>query len=173
MILMLYLLTCISKVHVKYKQPRTYRLTPKRKRVGKAIARGSKKALAEECFKDPVIKKYMMAKLGKVFRSELGAMCSVKVSSILLKRSEDVYAEFSWDMLYAELKANAATFLSILESCTQTRRPRRNRKATIGICAAILLKYRFSKMSLVQRILSLILYAAHSGKQVSKVCSTL
>ena len=30
----------------------------------------------------------------------------------------------------------------------------------------ILLKFRFAKMSLVQKIVSLILYAGHAGKQV-------
>lgn len=154
-------------MHIRYKKPRTYHLTPKRKRVGKAIARGSKKAVVEECFKDPVVKKHLMAKVGRVIHSELSAMCSEKVSSVLLKRSKDAYNDFNWDTLYTELEVNASTLLSILQSCTKTRRPRPNRKATIGMCTAILLKYRFSKMSLIQRILSLILYAGHSGKQVS------
>lgn len=156
----------LFKVQVQYKQPRVYRLTPKRKRVGKAIARGRKRVVVEECFKDPVMKRYVMEKVGKAARSELKSMCSVPVSSVLQKQSKDVYDDFSWDLLYAELEVNAPVLLSLLESCTQTRRPRENRRAVIGMCVAILLKHCFAKMSLVQRIVSLILYAGHSGKQV-------
>lgn len=154
-----------------YKHPRIYRLTPHRKRIGKAVARGSKKAMVEECFKDPVMKKYLVETVGRIVRSELIAMCSVKVSSILLEQSEDVYGDFIWDKIHAEMEVNTPVLLSIFQACTHTRRPRINRKAVIGMCAAILLKYRFFKMSLVQRIISLILYAGHSGKQVNLLYS--
>jgi hypothetical protein len=63
----------------------------------------------------------------------------------MLKRSDDVYDKFTWDMLFAELKTNAPVLLSILESCTQTKRPRSNRKAVIGICASILLNISTQK----------------------------
>ena len=51
-------------------------------------------------------------------------------------------------------------------SNSHTRKPRTNRNAVIGMCSAILLKFRNSKMSMVQKMLSLILYAGNSGKQV-------
>lgn len=120
-----------------------------------------------ECFKDPTTKKYIVEKVGRVARSELISLCSVKVSSIMLQQTEDVYDNFTWEKIYSELEINAPVLLSIFESCTETRTRRSNRKAVIGMCAAILLKHRFFKMSLVQRIISLILYAGHSGKQVS------
>jgi len=34
------------------------------------------------------------------------------------------------------------------------------------MCAALMLKHRFTEMSLVQKIISLVLYAGHSDKQV-------
>lgn len=122
--------------------------------------------MVNECFKDPAMKKYLVEKVGRIARSELAAMCSEEVSSCLLKQSEDVYSTFIWERIHAELEVNTPVLLSIFQSCTHTRKPRVNRKAVIGMCAAILLKNRFSKMSLVQRIVSLILYAGHSGKQV-------
>ena len=73
---------------------------------------------------------------------------------------------FSWAKLHKELQANAPTLLSFLEMCTQTRKPRCNREGVMGMCTALLLKYRFPKMALVQRINSLLMYAGHSGKQV-------
>ena len=74
--------------------------------------------------------------------------------------------EFRGEKPLAELHANAPVFLSILRECTRTRRLRPNHDAELGMYAAIQLKHRFSKMSLVQKILSLVLYGGHSGKQV-------
>ena len=62
----------------------------------------------------------------------------------------------------------APTLLALLEFCTYTRKPRVNRMAVLGMCVALLLKFSFHKMCLVQKIISLILYAGHSGKQVNK-----
>ena len=93
-------------------------------------------------------------------------MCSEHTSSVLSSQSVTDLWEFTWEKLLHELKVNAPILLSILRECTKTRRPRPNQNAVIGMCAVILLKHRFKKMSLVQRILSLILYAGHSGKQV-------
>jgi len=74
--------------------------------------------------------------------------------------------EFDWNNLKAELSVNAPIFLSILEACTPTIRPQTNSTAVIGLCAALILKHRFTKMCLLQKIISLILYAGHSDKQV-------
>lgn len=93
-------------------------------------------------------------------------MCSDNASSILASQSESDMKTFRWEKLLSELSGKAPVFLSLLHSCTWIRIPNNNRDAVIGMCAAILLKYRYSKMSLVQRILSMILYAGHSGKEV-------
>lgn len=158
------------QVHLGYKKPRTYVLTPSRKHIGKAVARGSRKAVAYESLNDPVTRKYVLAKVGSIVRSELACMCSDKTDSILRSQSASDMKHFEWDKLLSELEAHTPVLLSILQSCTQTRRPRPNRKAIVGICAAILLKHRFGKMSLIQRILSVVLYAGHAGKQVTQHC---
>ena len=148
------------------KKARNYTLTPNRKKVGKAIARGSKKAVVNECMKDSIMRKYIVQMVGQQLRSELVSMCSEAANSILRNQSAEVLSEFSWGKLYDELEARAPTFLSLFEMCTHTRKPRRNRMGVIGMCAVLIMKYRFAKMSLVQKIVSLLLYAGHSGKQV-------
>ena len=60
----------------------TYNLTPSRKKVGKAVARGSKKAVINECMKDPVIQKHIIMILGRHIRSELVSMCSEAANSL-------------------------------------------------------------------------------------------
>ena len=155
------------QVQVHYqKKPRSYHLTPRRKKVGKAVARGSKKAVVRECMKDPAMHKYTIQVVGQCVRQELASLCSESVKSVLQEQSLDAMCSFSWAKLHKELQENAPTLLSFLEMCTQTRKPRCNREGVMGMCTALLLKYRFPKMALVQRINSLLMYAGHSGKQV-------
>lgn len=52
-----------------------------------------------------------------------------------------------------------------MKACTKTKSPQFNRPGTIRICIAMLLKYHYDKTCLVQKILSLVLYAGHSGKE--------
>ena len=89
-------------------------------------------------------------------------MCSDYTSSLLHSRNLTDLAEFSWDKLIAELSVNPV-FLDILRAAIFTRWPRKNQNAVIGVCAAV---HRFAKLSLVQKLISLILYAGHSGKKV-------
>ena len=51
--------------------------------------------------------------------------------------------EFTWTHFYEEIKNHAPTLLLLFLSATKTRRSRPNRKAVIGTCTAILLKYRY------------------------------
>ena len=98
-------------------------------------------------------------------------MCSDRTNSVLNSQEKEDLGIFSWDKLLDELEVNAPVFLSILHMCTQTKKPRINQDAVVGICTAILLKYRFPKMSLDQKILSIILYAGQSGKLVRLLSS--
>ena len=74
---------------------------------------------------------------------------------------------FIWDVVLLELHVHAPNFLHLLNSITSTKTDRDNQKAIIAMCASILWKHRYSKMSLVQMIVSVILYAGHTLKQVS------
>ena len=154
------------QTEVYWKEPRRYILTPKRKKLGKALARGCSKQVAGECLKDPKIRIYIIEKIGKIVRVELCRLCSDKTDSILRKHSPKTFKEFTWDALTKELLVNAPVLMSILEGCTETKVERVNRKAVIGMCVVLLLKHRFMKMCLVQKIISLILYAGQASKQV-------
>ena len=111
------------------------------------MARSSRLAIAAECLKDDITRKYIIKKIGEILKRELATMCSDRVGSILKSTDKSDYAEFSWDKIIQELITNAPTFLSIMSACTHTRREKSNRYNVIGMCAALLLKYRFSKMS--------------------------
>lgn len=156
----------IIQVHVAYKKSKFYTLTPTRKKFGKAIARGSKYTIAKECFKDPTTRKFALDCLGNILRKEMKVMMSDNTNSIL--RGSDIKC-FTWDILLNELKQHSPNFFHLLGCLTKTKSTRPNEKATIGVCAAILLKHRYFKMSLVQKITSIILYSGHTSKQVSPV----
>ena len=157
--------------------------TPVWRHISKAAARGHKKGVivdlitvniiyvrvgvADSCFQDNKITEYLIKKTGTIIHRELKNMCTKKVNSILQQSSANAMEEFDWSKLINELKTHAPTFLKILEACTRTRHYRNNRLGIIGVCTAILLKFRYHHMSLVQKILSVVLQAGHSGKQVN------
>lgn len=146
-----------------YKYPKWYNLTPRRKRFGKAVARGSFKAIAMQCIKHPTIAKFVVKQLSTTIRREMGMMAS---GSILQSQNIKNIKNFSWDLILEEMKVYAPMLLQLLTGLTTTKSLRLNQKATIGTCAAILMKHRNAKMSLVQKIISMILYAGHASKQV-------
>lgn len=51
--------------------------------MGKAIARGSKKALIDRCYADPESRPIILKKIGRVIKEEIKKMCSENTGSIL------------------------------------------------------------------------------------------
>ncbi len=156
------------QVHVGYTRPKTFFLTPHRKHLGKAVARKSKKTIAAETLKDSSTKGYIVSIIGRELSREVRAMASDPVKSILQSQNPDDLKQFKWDTLLRELSKCAPVLSRLLLLATKTKRPRLNQKAVIGVCAAILINHRNSKMNLVQKLASLILYAGHASKQVSR-----
>ncbi len=115
---------------------------------------------------NPGSRNYILKKIGIMLRQELTIMSSHKAKSILGSQDIADMKKFTWSKVLDELSLNAPILHSLLLSCTYRRRLRMNRDAIVGMCCAILLKFRYSSMSMVQRILSLILRAGSSGKQV-------
>ena len=60
------------------------------------------------------------------------------------------------------------TSMELLTGCAQKslKAYKENQKSVIGVCLSLLCKYQNPKMTLFQRMLSLILYAGHSAKKV-------
>jgi len=117
-------------------------------------------------------RKYLNASMSRILHKEIRQLCSTAAKCVLNpEHSNCSLQDFTWDRLLDDVAANAPMLLAFLQASTRTKKPRTNRKATIGICIAILLKFRFDKMCLVQNLIALILYAGHSGKQVCAVRS--
>ena len=85
------------QVQVLYpKKPRTYNLTPSRKKVGKAVGRGSKQSVIKECMRDPVMQKYTVEIVGQHVQRELAVICSEATNSVLRRQSYNALCGFSW-----------------------------------------------------------------------------
>ena len=137
--------------------------TPNSRRLVKKFGRGCKQGAIRECFKDPITRRYLIKRVQTIVHKELRSLCSNKVNSVL--RRADM-RKFSWDLLLDEVKLHAPLFFAIIQSCARTTTPRDNDKSVIGICIAVLLKHKFHKMCLVQKLISIVLYAGHAGKEV-------
>ncbi len=115
---------------------------------------------------DSQVKTHIIDYIGKDLSNEVKSLSSDKSISILKDSDTDALKEFTWDALLCELHQNAPVLATLLCKATETRTPRENRNAIVEMCASIILKHRNSKINLVQKIISLILYAGHSSKEV-------
>ncbi len=134
--------------------------------MGKCIARGSKKALVEECFNDNITRSYIFDKIGRLLCEDIRNMCSDTVCSVLRNRNTKSLKEFRWSSVMEEMQTHAPYLVNIFLACTKTKVPRNNRVPMVCLCAAILFKFRYLRMNVVQKIITLILYNGHCGKQV-------
>lgn len=109
-------------------------------------------------------------------------MCSKKKPSLLRGAQAEDLLSFSWDKLEAETQALAPTLHGMLRGMVEVKRrvrTSRNTKHTyrpsnaaiLGMCVTILLRHKDTRMSLFQKIVSLILNGGHASKQV--LCNTL
>ena len=141
-------------------------MTPRRKHLGKAVARRSETSIAAESMKNPSTRQALLKLLGSEVRKEIRSMSAV---SFLGSGSIDDLNQFQWDRLHRELSTEAPILLSILINATKTRVPRPNSHIIVGTCVSLLLKHRNPKMSLLQKMISIVLYAGHASKQVYSV----
>ena len=156
---------CVHQVTIGYKKPRTYPITPGRKRLVKALARNSLHAITQNLFQNAAAKKLILKEIGRLLHNEVVTMCSDQVNSVLRSKSAESLPSFSWSVLIAELKKHAPILLTVLSNCTKTP-SQKDATPVIGLCAAVIMKFRRPSMSLVQRILSIVLFAGHAKKEV-------
>ena len=90
-------------------------------------------------------------------------MLSLTINSVLQNSGID---SFSWEAIERELQEITPLFYNILFEVTRTRSTRLNRSNVICVCAAMSLKFHYSKMSVIHKIVSAIILSGHCSKQV-------
>lgn len=76
---------------------------------------------------------------------------------------------FQWADIAADLKWTAPLLCSLLEKCVEANRARvrsLNSNVVIGLVGGILLRNANERVNIVQRLISILLTAAHAPKQV-------
>ena len=154
------------QVTVCYEQPKTYSMTPVRKKLCKTIARGSYRALAMRCLENENIRTHIVDGIGRMIRKEVAKLCSNGANSILCDKSNGTLQSFQWKQLEDELETHSTTLFNILKKCTKNSSQKRS---LIGVIAAIMCKHRRGSASLIQRLVSIILYSGHASKNVSEL----
>lgn len=134
--------------------------------MGKALARRSKKTLALECMKNEGVKKYILRLVGKIVHTEMKKLCSERGDSVLQNRDPALLKTFTWKTVKHETTAHAPVLVEILQSTGIRGKNRLNFDAVVSLCVALLARNRNPRMNLVSKVLSLILYAGHSAREV-------
>ena len=128
-----------------------------------AAAKGHKKAVIDHCYADKKGKYYLVKKINRNIQLKLQAMCSKKVNSVLQREFIKTAKDFRWQTL---ISVNVPVLTSILYVCTVNNQ-KKNRDGIIGMCAAMILNFRNNRMcQQVYKIIGLILYSGHNGKEV-------
>ena len=105
---------------------------------------------------------HVVTSLSQQIRKEMNEICSADHHSIL-RESYEAVKRFSWESIWLEYQAKVPTLLALLTGLL----PKAEKKF-ITFVVSLLLKRR-KHMSLVQRVVSLVLYGNAAKKQVSVV----
>ena len=148
-------------------KPRSHVFTPTRRKICRPLIRRNYRSFAVTTFKNHSARKAVLKVMGQTLRNEVASLCSTKSRSVLAQSPKKII-DFQGvvDGLMAEMESRAPTLLSLLQWASQTKRPRSNTKLIIAMITSLLCKHRKSSVCQFQRIVSLVLYAGHSSKQV-------
>ena len=105
--------------------------------------------------------------MGKVVRAEVKTLSATSTNSILQQLDLTILKSFSWRTLLTELAQHTPVLKGVLESTGVPGQNRSNFDAVVCLCVTLLARNRNPRMNLIAKMLSLILYAGHSSKQVS------
>ena len=152
---------------IHYKKPKHYRMTPQRRKICKPLIRRSYNSFAAKTMQNKSARKAIITQIGQLIHKEIVGLCSDKCDFILRNKSKTALKEFQFDTFVEQLRCHAPTLVSLFKSCLRTRTARRNSNLVLGLLIGIICKFRRQSCCLLQRIISLVLYAGHSSKKVS------
>ena len=119
--------------------------------------------------KDKTSCDFIVSKLGKMVQMEIKKLCSDDISTMLLNARSVELTSFSWESLLSEARTIAPTLSCLLDFSTRKKTSRSNHtsNALIGFILSLLAKYNRPRVCLIQKIISIILNAGHTSKQVN------
>ena len=127
-----------------------------------SLGRKCYKAAATHIATAKETKSYTITSLALQMRKEMTEICSVKHNS-MLRDSHRSIKNFCWESIYFEFNQKVPTLLSLLKGIL----PKSNDKF-LSFMIALLLKKKCKHMSLVQHVISVLLYGNATSKEVCK-----
>ena len=120
--------------------------------------------------KTPQLSEAMLNILKAKIQEECRTMCTNKPTKSLFKIcSIDSLKKFDIEALQSELRTRAPTLFTFLSAAGSPTGRRKTQLAMVTMAAAVLLKARSQKMSMLQTLVASILYAGHASKRVRVV----
>lgn len=153
-----------------------HNLTSSMKKLGKSIGRSRPIGIARQVMSHKRTRAAVLREIGLLMRREMRSLCSKKTPSVLRRKvTVELLKGFRWKDVSNELRERSPVLYQILKEVLQRkRRKTKGNKPSIqvdddliaSLCAGVILRHRNSRMSLVQRIISLLLYSEHTTKLV-------
>ena len=136
--------------------------SPWRQENVKRVMRGSYISLTSSVVQSSRTADQVVLQLCRKIKEEIKLISSNEHNSILRDNHEGV-KNFSWENIWEELVINVPTLVKIIASLIHD--PSED-KPVVCFIVSIILKCRFRCMSLVQRVVSVLLYGHGASKQV-------
>ena len=134
--------------------------TPNRKKTIASLSRRNYRAAATAFVNVELAKPHMIAQVAKFIQEEMKRICSLEHNSIL-RSQHDQIKSFNWESILTEFEQNVPTLILLLRHLM----PKADGKL-LSFIVAIILKRRCKHMSLVQRVISVMLYGNTAQKEV-------
>ena len=110
-------------------------------------------------------RKHIINLIMSIIKKEAKKICSRKHNSYMRLSIKELES-FTWSSVENELQQQAPTLLSLLKAVSSSK-PSRVDLRVVGMAAFVLLKGRNKDLSLLQGIVSAILYSGHCSKMVT------
>lgn len=146
----------------------THLVTPRRKKIASLLVRGKPKSLALELIKHRRYLQPLLGQVGALLKREMRHLCSNNVADSITSIK---LANFSWSNYFRKIKSHAPCIVELL-TLILTGKSKTN-KDIIRVIVSIITSFKRSSMNVVQKMISIILYAGHCSKQVNKVTKNL
>lgn len=103
---------------------------------------------------------YIMTSVARQIRHEMKEICSLKHNSIL-RISHENLNHFSWEVIWQEFNNKVPTLVGLLQKLLP-----RSSNLSLSCIICLMLKQRCKHMSLLQRVVSVLLYGHGTSQQV-------
>lgn len=141
----------------------TYKIkTPSQRKSIKRLARRSYKSMASGLVNSPTTGQNIVSRLTFNIRDEMKAISSQSYNS-LLRDSVEAIKNFWWETVWQEMLKKMPTLMLLL---SQIVGQVEDRHPMLCLIASMIIKSRHQHMSLVQRVVSVMLYGNGTAKQV-------